>query len=65
MFPLLLRIPDLSELFYEKTQQISSDKKKVGVFTTSIEYKWDNNMHDYSPQDYHYHDKLFVPCYLY
>lgn len=56
LLPLLLQIPDLSELFYAKIQQISSDKKKVGVFATSVEYKWDNNMQDFSPQDFHYHE---------
>ena len=56
LLPLLLQIPDLSELFYAKTQQISSDKKKVGVFITSVEYMWDNNMQNYCPQDYHYHE---------
>lgn len=56
LLPLLQRTPDLSELFYAKIQQISSDKKKVGVFAASVEYKWDNNMQNFSPQDYHYHE---------
>ena len=56
----------MSELFYAKIQQISSDKKKVGVFATSVEYKWDNNMQNYSPQDYHYHEvrkRIAKVCY--
>lgn len=56
LLPMLLREPNLSELFYAKIQQVSCDKKKVGVFMTSVKYKWDNNMKNFVPQDYHYHE---------
>lgn len=56
LLPLLLRAPDLSELFYAKIQQVSFDKKKVGIFTSSVDYKWDNNMQNFQPQDHHYHE---------
>ena len=56
LFPLLVRRPDLSELFETKSQLLSFDKKKVGVFSTSVDYKWDNNVQNFSPQDHHYHE---------
>lgn len=54
--PLLIRIPDLNELFESKRKEVSLEKKKVGVFLTSVEYKWDNNVQNFSPEDYHYHE---------
>lgn len=66
LLPLLLQTPNLSELFYEKVQQISNDKKKVGVFSSLVKYKWDNNMQIFSLQDYHYHEvrkRIAKVCY--
>lgn len=56
LMPLLVRMPALNELFETKKQLISLDKKKVGVFLASVEYKWDNNVQNFSPEDYHYHE---------
>ena len=28
----------------------------MGVFSASVEYKWDNNVQNFSPEDYHYHE---------
>lgn len=54
--PLLVRNPELKEMFEKRKQVISLDKKKIGVFSTSVEYKWDNNVQNFSPKDYHYHN---------
>ena len=56
LLPLLIRMPTLNELFETKKQLLSLDKKKVGVFSVSIEYKWDNNVQNFYPEDYHYHE---------
>ena len=56
LIPLLDRMPDLNELFESKRKKVSLEKKKVGVFLTSVEYKWDNNVQNFSPEDYHYHE---------
>lgn len=56
LIPLLDRMPDLNELFESKRKKVSLEKKKVGVFSTSVEYKWDNNVQNFSPEDYHYHE---------
>lgn len=56
LMPLLMKMPALNELFETKRQSISLDKKKVGVFSTYVEYKWDNNMQNFSSEDYHYHE---------
>lgn len=31
-------------------------KRKWEFFSTSVEYKWDNNVQNFSPEDYHYHE---------
>lgn len=49
-------MPDLNELFESKRKKVSLEKKKVGVFSASVEYKWDNNVQNFSPEDYHYHE---------
>ena len=49
-------MPDLNELFESKRKKVSLEKKKVGVFSVSVEYKWDNNVQNFSPEDYHYHE---------
>lgn len=54
--PVLVRMPDLNELFESKRKEVSLEKKKVGVFSTSVEYKWDNNVQNFSSEDYHYHE---------
>ena len=56
LIPLLDRMPDLNELFESKRKKVSLEKKKVGVFSASVEYKWDNNVQNFSPEDYHYHE---------
>ena len=56
LLPMLVRMPALDELFEAEKQRISLDKKKVGVFSTSVEYKWDNNVQIFSPEEYHYHE---------
>lgn len=56
LLPLLVRMPALNELFETKRHFISLDKKKVGVFSASVEYIWDNNVQNFSPKDYHYHE---------
>lgn len=56
LIPLLDRMPDLNELFESKRKKVSLEKKKVGVFSASVEYKWDNNVQNFSSEDYHYHE---------
>lgn len=56
LLPLLIRMPALNQLFETKKQLLALDKKKVGVFLASVEYKWDNNVQNFSPEDYHYHE---------
>ena len=51
LIPLLDRMPDLNELFESKRKKVSLEKKKVGVFSASVEYKWDNNVQNFSPED--------------
>lgn len=66
LLPLLARMPALNELFETKKQLISLDKKKVGVFSAAVEYKWDNNVQNFSPEDYHYHEirkRIAKVCY--
>lgn len=60
-------MPDLNELFESKRKKVSLEKKKVGVFSTSVEYKWDNNVQNFSPEDYHYHEvrkRIANVCYM-
>lgn len=56
LLPMLVRMPVLNELFERKKQLIALNKKKVGAFLASVEYKWDNNVQIFFPKDYHYHE---------
>ena len=66
LLPILVRMPVLDKLFEIEMQLRSSGKKKVGVFSASVEYKWDNNVQNFSPEDYHYHEvrkRIAKVCY--
>lgn len=54
--PLLFKMPDFNKLFEEKRQECSFDKKKVGVISATVEYKWDNNVQNFSPEEFQFHE---------
>ena len=57
LYPMLVRLPQILKLFDEESNKYKHNKKKVGVFSTTIDYTWDNNSTvKFFPTDSHFHE---------
>ena len=54
--PMLERRPKLSSKFKSKILSLSKCPKMIGVFTTGIDYIWNDYYKLYSPESHHFHE---------